>query len=490
MFGYYHDEQLELDDFIRAKDILVVHAAGNDRGASYLGPHKHESGNIRVLDSGSTETSDQTTTLTDGDGLFYEDLHPSTPEYSSISTWACAKNNLTVGATMRDDVMTSFSGWGPTDDGRVKPDVTANGYKLLSTIPNGEYAEYSGTSMATPTAAGTATLLADYYLKRHGARISGLSLKNLLIHSARDLGRPGPDFTFGHGIVDAELGARVVRMAVFDDDHLPASTVPTGKKRDYDSKMRSLMVEGTLDNKERHVYYFPIPENAAELRATLAWFDPGGQTLINDLDLLAQPSGSKKVRPFVLDAGTPESAALTRRNKVDNVESIKITSPKEGIAKVLVIGKKVPQGPQRYSLIVSASDGNRVPETKTEGTIFMDGLFVSNNPDNPTSTTSFSADNYFAAYCWGWVYNNSSYGIFNGTLSSKWTIKNSAGEAVLQTFRAVDNFGPGYQSGWFSIRAFVYQIPEGLPQGQYSLECEVRLHNGQSFTRTCTFYIR
>jgi hypothetical protein len=63
--------------------------------------------------------------------------------YDCISQQGCAKNILTVGAvndivggysSPGDVVMSSFSSWGPTDDGRIKPDICANGVGLYSSL--------------------------------------------------------------------------------------------------------------------------------------------------------------------------------------------------------------------------------------------------------------------------------------------------------------------------------------------------------------------
>ncbi|GAG14734.1 unnamed protein product, partial [marine sediment metagenome] len=95
--------------------------------------------------------------------------------FDTILTISNAKNIMTVGAVndavtggVRDPsqgTMTSFSGWGPTDDGRIKPDIVTNGVGLYSPVASSDssYASYSGTSMAAPSAAGAAMLLVDYY---------------------------------------------------------------------------------------------------------------------------------------------------------------------------------------------------------------------------------------------------------------------------------------------------------------------------------------
>lgn len=59
--------------------------------------------------------------------------------------------------------MSSFSSWGPTDDGRIKPDIVADGVSVFSTTAthDSSYGYKSGTSMATPNAAGSLLLLQE-----------------------------------------------------------------------------------------------------------------------------------------------------------------------------------------------------------------------------------------------------------------------------------------------------------------------------------------
>src|SRR5690606_2085490 len=116
--------------------------------------------------------------------------------YDIIPTYGTAKNILTVGAIEpfssgyfqpSDAVLAGFSSWGPTDDGRIKPDIVADGRNILSSTavsPN-SYASLSGTSMASPLVAGSLFLLQEYYAQLHGGSfMRSATLKSLLIHTA------------------------------------------------------------------------------------------------------------------------------------------------------------------------------------------------------------------------------------------------------------------------------------------------------------------
>lgn len=78
-------------------------------------------------------------------------------------------------------------------------DLCAPGSSVLSTIPGGGYASYSGTSMASPHAAGVAALVWSHYPTLPNHR-----LRNILQATANDLGEGGRDDYYGHGLINAE----------------------------------------------------------------------------------------------------------------------------------------------------------------------------------------------------------------------------------------------------------------------------------------------
>lgn len=465
MFGYYPDILVDADDFIRENNtFLPLFSAGNDRDDSYFGSHYKD--------------SDEST--------IYKDMHDPDGDFISTQTYANAKNILTVGATTKDDMLTSFSCKGPTLDGRLKPDIVAPGHYIYSTYNDGSYAYMSGTSMSCPVATGVAALITDYYKLRHGKSVRSDTLKNILIHSARDLGRPGPDYAYGHGMVDAELAARVVKKAVLGFDKLPGKFL----KKDRDNNIASIIVEGEISNKKNNIYKFNLPMSGKELRVTLVWHDPGGDRLINNLDMTVKVKGMKKGKPWVLDPSNPASDARQSTNSLDNVESIIIKDVAEGaVTKIVVKGKSIPVGPQKYSLIVSVSDGNDAPVLKTDQSFIHYNVYTTGDKDSRDHVDTFHNTDPIYLKSEIQLTKNPSYGDYNASFSSTWVVTDPTGKEILKTYMSHVN-DPNQTGRVWIFRAGPYEAMSTMPKGDYKVSVTFTTINGDSSTKENTFTIR
>jgi hypothetical protein len=144
---------------------------------------------INVVFAAGNERNDGDCHLTNG--------APNFVNYRCVGPPATAKNVISVGAINSDDnSMTTFSSWGPVDDGRIKPDLVAPGCEaggegfIKSTLPGDIYGSpgWCGTSMAAPAVSGCIGLLTEDYRASHSEENPLPStVRGLLIHTAEDL---------------------------------------------------------------------------------------------------------------------------------------------------------------------------------------------------------------------------------------------------------------------------------------------------------------
>lgn len=306
-----------------------------------------------------------------GDGYIYYGNPPRVIEpHDCISDRAVSKNGLTVGAvhdlvggyTGDPDAveMTSFSAWGPTDDGRIKPDVVANGWLLLSAVAydpatwlpsDNSYDVYLGTSMSSPNVAGSLGLLIEKWRQVHQGEndMRSSTLKAIVIHTADECGaHPGPDYSFGWGLLNTQKAAELIGM-------------------DGDLGQPLTITESPLEAQEEFVLELPAEPTADEFRVTICWTDPAGPTmpdvldnpdsvLVNDLDLRVEAPDGTMYEPWVLNPNDPDAAATTGDNVRDNVEQVVIPDPAEGAYTIHVTRKELfSMGPQYFSMTVSGA---------------------------------------------------------------------------------------------------------------------------------------
>ena len=299
MFGFYSTTTRDWDQLAyNSPNYVMVKSAGNDRSDNGPSPgslHWHFDGNIGSFG--------QSVDIHPGDG--------APAGYDSIGGGAgSAKNILTIGAVNDipggysvpgDVVITSFSGWGPTDDGRIKPDLVANGVGLFSSFAGSDsnYGIFSGTSMSTPNTAGSLGVLNQHAQILFGGPLRGATMRALAIHAADEAGVIGPDYTFGWGLLNTATVARIMTEASLGQ--------PTSEIHELvlnDGAMQSVSFNATADT--------------GTVRVTAVWTDPAGtppvvaldpatQMLVNDIDIrLVDPNGATH-EPWVLDPASPGS---------------------------------------------------------------------------------------------------------------------------------------------------------------------------------------
>jgi len=280
--------------------------------------------------------------------------NPSDGGYDYLTDKSVAKNNIVVAATFEvlnyednsDVFMSSFSSWGPTDDGRIKPDISAKGVNMYSCsgTSNASYMNMSGTSMSAPNVSGSLLLLQQHYNNLNGEYMLASTLRALALHTADEAGfAPGPDYRFGWGLLNTEHAVQVIS----------------------ENSNQSLITTETLDANDEYTYTFQA-DGTQDIVATIAWTDPaadllpGGNedlatpSLMNDLDLRISNDGGETFLPWVLNVASPTAPATTGDNIVDNVEKIEINAPAPGeyIVRVSHKGQLLVNDTQVFSLVI------------------------------------------------------------------------------------------------------------------------------------------
>lgn len=281
--------------------------------------------------------------------------------YDLLLGYAVSKNGLTVAAA--DNVafdqdqnivnaqIASFSNFGPTDDGRIKPDITGEGVNVYSAYSDSEtsYLAQSGTSMAAPGVTGALLLLQQYYKETHGDFMKAATLKGLSLHTADEAGEfPGPDARFGWGIINTKRAANTISNV----------------------GLNSAIKETSLSNGETLQYTYQVEEGET-LMASISWTDPAFNSdnkgnlndatsvLVNDLDIVVYKEGEDgEFFPWKLTASNGYQMAVQGINNVDPFEKVEVLNA-SGTYIIQVSHKgTLLKDHQDFSLIVTGVKGS------------------------------------------------------------------------------------------------------------------------------------
>jgi len=387
-FGGYHASS-------QAYDALVRDASAGQSGNQEM---------VEVFSAGN-----------DGDGNG-NPLDPKGDEgYGSITAPGTAKNVITVGAAesvrgsgtdgcgvtnggsdSASDII-NFSGRGPTQDGRMKPDLVAPGTHITGASPQHAgytgtsvcdknfggsfYSLVSGTSQAAPHVAGAAALLRDWYVRQVDPKAPSPALtKAMLVNTAVDLA--GGDSGKGSSIptapnTDQGWGRVSIRAAL-------------------DATQREYLDEGaatTLDaNGQSVLRSYQVADSAKPVRVTLAWTDPPpatvtGNAFVNDLDLEVSVGGRTYRGNWLAGGVSVPGGQADFRNNVENVVLPASTGGRMSVkvvAKTLA-GDGVPGNgkplDQDFALVVSNAQEQLSSPVLVQGALTVDDTVDGQNGD-------------------------------------------------------------------------------------------------------------
>ena len=335
-FGFYDSRTATWDSIsYKFPYYLIVKAIGNDRGNSVTPgtPHYYWDGFSWIY---STRTRN------------------NVGPYDCIVTYGTAKNILSVGAV---DVLSNgyiappitmytSSSWGPTDDGRIKPDVvTGTGSSSTPSSSNDSaYQVLGGTSIASGAASGSLLLLQQHHFNLRNRYMKSSTLKGLVIHTAnRCKTNFGPNYESGWGLINIGKSAQVLS----------------------DSN-NNMVKEYILNNND--TFNMMVYVNGVDTaKATICWTDPPSVVtapayndttpkLINDLDMrLLSLANGQEYKPYILNPNNPSAAATNGDNYRDNVEQIHGLGLPQGFYNLRVTHKRNLQNnqAQEFSFVSS-----------------------------------------------------------------------------------------------------------------------------------------
>lgn len=371
-FGKYESDAKKIDEIMYLADkYLPVYAAGNARNGDYINNKMYY-----------FNTSKAGADLMHGESV------------SKNAVVVAAVEGVTDYKQALDVVMSSFSQWGPTDDFRIKPDISAKGVNVKSVgIKNDVDTDVqNGTSMAAPSVTGVFALWQQYY--KHLFPIKGYmrsaTVKALMAISADPAGLytpanssiptlslEGPDHRFGWGLINAKRGAEILR------DSKPS--VAVGKTEVIETELKSgVPYEIEVET-----------DGSMPLKVAIAWTDPAAAVntkgiddktpvLVNDLDLrIIRPNGDE-VMPWKLNPDFKNVYAIKGDNDVDPIEVVEYKGPATGTASagkyIIRVTNKgmLVSGMQKFSLIIDGLKKGTVSDKKE----YFDNLLVYPNPSS------------------------------------------------------------------------------------------------------------
>ncbi|HEY0045536.1 MAG TPA: S8 family serine peptidase [Flavobacterium sp.] len=322
-FGAYMAESKDYDDIMRAAPYYqIVVAAGNDRQN-------------------------------------FQEYNPTKAGRDMLTGTSTSKNAIVVAAVNQVNTYVNglsvsvgdFSNWGPTDDGRVKPDISTKGVGVFSTtnVSNTSYGNKQGTSMAAPGIAGSLILLQQHYNNLNDSFMRSATLRALVANSADEAGTgqnfPGPDHKYGFGLMNAARAAQTIS----------------------DRNEGSLIEELSLS--QGQTYTRIVTGTGLEaVKATIAWTDLSGNinsgtvdsptpSLVNDLDIRVTKL-TTVYYPWRLNMSFIQGGAKRDGdNNVDNIEKLEVPTIEGGLYTITVTHKgSIVGGSQPFSLVVTGID--------------------------------------------------------------------------------------------------------------------------------------
>jgi hypothetical protein len=411
VYGYYSASSVDVDSFMwDNKDFIILFAAGNE--------------------------GDSPDTI----------LSPGT-----------SKNVITVGASTGESSITGFSSRGPTDDGRIKPDVVAPGVNIVSARSSvasaglwshvdANYENSGGTSMSTPLVAGIVALISEYLEKNKSIpNPSSALIKAMVINGAKSITGNYVDMNQGWGFVD-------LNGSIYEDNNF---------------KIDLVEVTSGLSTSSEYSYNFTILKSLNPLKITVVWTDYSGPigsgvTLVNDLNVvLVSPNGTEY---FGNDFTSPYNSS---KDSLNNVEGIRIGSAEIGDYSLKIKGYNIPSGPQPFSFVIS-KDYYEVPSIEFTSPTLNEIVYLDNLSFD--LKLNFSKDITHLSYFNGSSNVNLTNNLINNnSLNMVFNVSSFGNQSILFNLTDIDGFNKSYNLNFTLIQNLLYELNYPLNNTELNL---------------------
>ncbi|MBP1840123.1 S8/S53 family peptidase [Formosa algae] len=321
--------------------------------------------------------------------------NPDGSRYDLLASNKLGKNSIVVGAC--SDVLeytgpesvnqAVFTSWGPTDDWRIKPDITAVGTSSYSTreASDTNYTTGQGCSFAAPIVSGGLALLQQHYYNNNAVYMKAATAKGLILSTTDEAGDfDGPDFSNGWGLFNAYNAAEVIT----------------------NNGTTAIISELTLNQDDTYSVNIQV-DGSEPLSVAICWNDPAAKPLedelyndstpmlINDLDVRVV-SESETYYPWIMVPNTSydnyTAAASKGDNFRDNIEIINVETIESGQYTVNVTHKGTLQdGLQDFSLIIN---GVKLESLSVSEVTAEDTIVVFPNPVNDVLNIKLNSNTY------------------------------------------------------------------------------------------------
>ena len=351
----------------------------------------------------------------EGASFANEGRYANIPGYANLTgNFKMAKNIITVGAINNDNSIPEQSSAGPLYDGRLAPQLIALG-------PN-------GTSDAAAVVSGTIAVMQQVYKGSNQQTLPAASLiKALLYNTADDVYNKGIDHKTGYGLLNSYEAIRSLQQKEYNGD--------------------------VLSQDKSWTTTIAVPQNAAQLKVSLAWTDSAAtvnnnaKALINDLDLEVQQTSTGIIyKPWMLttsaNADSLSKLPARKRDSLNTAEQVSIQLPAAGSYRIKVNGTSVSTVSIPFHIAYHVDTLNTFVFTSPQHT---SDINIQENPDIYIRWKTFVADtnqtgNLYISYNNGvnWQLIKQSCKLYNNKY--QWQIKDTSSRSILKMETAFGSF--------------------------------------------------